>query len=103
VLFTWPDPPPVPQRGTALSVMTFNTRLGRADVAAVVSEARAHHVQLLMLQEMTAAELARLKSAGLTSLLPSTYTRPGDGGSGVGISPHFRSATRGSTRTSRSG
>lgn len=85
VLFTWPDPPSAPQRGTALSVMTFNTRIGRADAAAVVREVGAHHVQLLLLQEMTPEELARLEAAGLAKLLPNSFTRPGERGSGVGI------------------
>ena len=85
VLLTWPDPPSVPQHGTAVQVMTFNMRLGRADAADVVEKVRAHHVQLLLLQELSPSALAGVEAAGLSRVLPHSYARPGEDGVGVGV------------------
>ncbi len=55
-----------------LTVLTLNTRFGHADAAEVVALARRHHVDLLVLEEVTPSERERLRRAGLDGLLPHT-------------------------------
>jgi len=74
-----------PADGRRLVVMTANLRLGLADPPALVDRVREHHVDVLMTQELTAAEARRLASAGLSTLLPHTELEPRDGAAGVGV------------------
>ncbi len=58
------------RRGTALRVMTVNMRVGGAEAAAIVGLVRAHHVDLLALQEYTPQARIALTRAGLDTVLP---------------------------------
>lgn len=81
--------------GPDVAVMTSNLWLGRADAPSVVAAAQRHHVQVLMLEELTSEELARMHAAGLDRLLPYRVVAPGVSGSGTGLwSSHPLSSTR---------
>lgn len=71
--------------GAQLRLMTANLYLGRAEASAVVDLVRAHAVDVLSLQELTPAEVARLDAAGLGELLPHRVldARPRGYGSGI--------------------
>ena len=71
--------------GVDVVTMTANLRLGSADPASVIAAVRAHHVTLLMTEELSSTELDRLIAAGLPSLLPHRLTAPRSSASGVGI------------------
>jgi endonuclease/exonuclease/phosphatase family metal-dependent hydrolase len=74
-----------PTGGAQLRLMTVNLYLGRADASAVVDLVRVHAVDVLSLQELTPAEVARLDAAGLAELLPHRVldARPQGYGSGI--------------------
>ncbi len=59
-----------PADSERLVTMTCNLRLGEADPASVVRAVRDHRVDVLMLQELTGPEQARLEQAGLDDVLP---------------------------------
>ena len=82
---------PGPQRASAdtpgrtLVVMSANLLFGRADAAAVVRLVREHDVDVLALQELTPAALARLDAAGVADALPARVVRPDASWSGLGL------------------
>ena len=65
--------------GPKLTVMTSNLFRGRADAASVVRAARAHHVQVLALEELTRDEVVRLDAAGLRGEFPYRRVTGTDG------------------------
>lgn len=71
--------------GTTLSVMSANLLRGHGDVAAVMSLARKHDIDVLSLQEMTADAVLRLDRAGAQERFPYRVldARTGVHGSGL--------------------
>ncbi|ANH38829.1 hypothetical protein I601_2411 [Nocardioides dokdonensis FR1436] len=65
--------------GEPLTVMSSNLLRGRGDAAAVVAAAVADDVDVLVLQEVTAAVLADLDRAGLDELMPHRIGHPDAG------------------------
>ncbi|RAM35519.1 endonuclease/exonuclease/phosphatase family protein [Arthrobacter globiformis] len=65
-----------------LTVMSINSRFGRADAADIVRLVRDNGVELLAIQEFTQALEDRLAAAGLGSLLPNRISSPTENGSG---------------------
>ena len=61
---------PDPGHGPTLRVMSSNMKIGAADPAAIVALVRAHHIDLLAVEEFTPHADDRLAAAGLTTLLP---------------------------------
>src|SRR5690242_18439866 len=59
-----------------VAVMTSNLRFGQGDTARVVELVVAHHVDVLVLEEITPAALAGLRAAGLFRVLPHHAGRP---------------------------
>lgn len=51
-------------------IMTSNMEFGRAAAAPIMAAVRAHHVETLVLVEVTPDALRRLDSAGLSTLMP---------------------------------
>ena len=72
-------------RRTPLVVMTANLRLGQADARAIVRLARARHVDVLSLQELTPEAVRRLDAAGVRALLPGRVLQPRTGAAGSGL------------------
>lgn len=70
--------------GTALRFLSANLRYGRADAEAVVRYAEAS-ADIVALQELTPAALARLEAAGLDRLFPHRALREMDEPGGVGL------------------
>ncbi|HEX8632460.1 MAG TPA: endonuclease/exonuclease/phosphatase family protein [Catenuloplanes sp.] len=77
--------PEAPAGGPPLRVLTANLLVGGADAAALVTLVREHRVDLLAVQEFTAAAGTALQSAGLTGLLPHRQLNPEDGTTGSGL------------------
>jgi endonuclease/exonuclease/phosphatase (EEP) superfamily protein YafD len=75
----------VPSHGADVVVMTSNLKVGAADPHAVVDAVRSHHVDVLMLEELTPEIRAALRSAGLDELLPHSVADPRDYGAGTGL------------------
>ncbi|SOD71591.1 endonuclease/exonuclease/phosphatase (EEP) superfamily protein YafD [Jatrophihabitans sp. GAS493] len=71
--------------GPRIVVMTGNLRLGSTDPASVVRLVREHHVNVLMLEELTKQERANLKNAGLDAALPYSLVDPRPDARGVGL------------------
>ncbi|WP_314195511.1 endonuclease/exonuclease/phosphatase family protein [uncultured Arthrobacter sp.] len=65
-----------------LTVMSINSRFGRADAAEIVRLVRDNGVGLLAIQEHTQALEDRLAAEGLGRLLPHRISSPVDNGSG---------------------
>ncbi len=78
-----------PAHGTDVVVMTSNLKIGSADPAAVVAAVRAHHVDVLMLEELTPEIRSTLRSAGLDATLPHSVSDPQQGASGTGLWSRF--------------
>jgi endonuclease/exonuclease/phosphatase (EEP) superfamily protein YafD len=76
---------PDPGHGPTLRVMSSNMKIGAADPNAIVALVRAHHIDLLAVEEFTPDAEDRLAAAGLTTLLPFTATTPIDGATGSAI------------------
>lgn len=76
---------PSSANGPTLRVMSANLYVGRADMAAIVRLAREEDVDVLSLQELTPAAVARLDAAGGRALFPARAlrARPGAAGSGL--------------------
>ena len=75
-----------PANAVRLHVLTANLRLGEADPAAVVNAVRRHHVDVLMVEELTDSEQDGLEHAGLDALLPHHASKPSPtGGYGTGL------------------
>lgn len=64
-------------------VMTSNLRLGEADPAQVLSVALAHHVDVLVLEEVTPQVIAGMESGGLHRAFPYSIGSPGYGRVGL--------------------
>lgn len=64
--FGGPDPGPGPR----LTVMSSNMKIGAADPATLVALVRAHHVDVLAIEEYTTAAQDALLAAGLAEVLP---------------------------------
>ncbi|HEY2298125.1 MAG TPA: endonuclease/exonuclease/phosphatase family protein [Jatrophihabitans sp.] len=75
----------LPTQGTDVVVMTSNLKVGAADPHAVVAAARSHHVDVLMLEELTPGIRRALRGAGLDEFLPHSVADPHDGGAGTGL------------------
>jgi hypothetical protein len=79
-------------------VMTSNLKLGEANAASVVAAVRRHHVDVLMLEELTPTEQTLLDQDGLASLLPHHVSDPARGPAGTGLWSRYQ-LTQTSTRT----
>lgn len=71
-----------PDGTVPLTVMSINSRFGKADAAEIVRLVRDNGVELLAIQEYTQALEDRLATEGLGSLLPSRISSPMENGSG---------------------
>lgn len=78
-----------PVTGPRLAVMTSNLDLGGADANALVAAVRRDRVGLLMLEELTPAERAALRTAGLDRVLPHSVTDPRPSAAGTGLWSRF--------------
>lgn len=78
--------------------MTSNLKIGAANPASIVDAVRTHHVDVLMLEELTPGIRASLDDAGLDRLLPHSVSKPEDGGAGTGLWTRFALAAM-TTRT----
>lgn len=74
-----------PAHGVPVVAMTANLHLGYADATTVVSEVRSHHVDLLMVEELTQREFAALQAAGLDQALPYSSAHPSYAADGTGL------------------
>ena len=74
-----------PARGPRLTVMTANLYVGRGDARTIVDLVRRYDVDVLNLEELTPAELARLDAAGIASALPHRVAEPLPGASGAAV------------------
>lgn len=75
-----------------ITVMTLNCRFGRADADAIMDAVRAHDVDVLALQELTAGLVATLDAAGIRDMLPHRQLgedRPTDNGGFNGLWTRF--------------
>jgi endonuclease/exonuclease/phosphatase (EEP) superfamily protein YafD len=79
---TGANPPPA-EGADPVVVMSVNLRIGGADGVDVVSDASKEGVDLLVVQEVTAAALADMDRAGLRDLLPYRVGALGDGPTGT--------------------
>jgi endonuclease/exonuclease/phosphatase (EEP) superfamily protein YafD len=70
---------------TTIVTMTSNLRLGEADPTRVIAAVRTHHVDVLMLEELTPEEQTRLLDAGLGTLLPFHVSDPRPIAQGTGL------------------
>ena len=68
-----------------LVVMSANLEYGGADARSLVTAAREHRVDVLVLLEITPAAVERLKAAGLDALLPESAGRSSEDASGTMI------------------
>jgi endonuclease/exonuclease/phosphatase (EEP) superfamily protein YafD len=71
-----------PGGAVPLTVMSINSRFGKADAAEIVRLVRDNAVELLAIQEHTQALEDRLAAEGLGSLLPHRISSPMENGSG---------------------
>ncbi|PZS31984.1 MAG: endonuclease/exonuclease/phosphatase family protein [Pseudonocardiales bacterium] len=71
--------------GPRLTVLTANLKVGGADARDLVASVRSHHVDVLMVQELTGPELDALSAAGLGAMLPYSVSeaRPLYAGTGM--------------------
>jgi endonuclease/exonuclease/phosphatase (EEP) superfamily protein YafD len=76
------QPPP---GNPAVIVMSANLRLGHADPDAVVAAVARHHVDVLMLQELTPSAVTGLTDAGLDRLLPYHVVDARQSAAGTGL------------------
>ena len=75
--------PPAPGGGASLRVMNLNLLKGSADPAALEAAAASLRVDVLVVEEITDAELAAFGSAGLVAQLPHHAGGPAAGVSGT--------------------
>jgi hypothetical protein len=66
-----------------LVVMSANLEYGGADAQSLVTAAREHRVDVLVLIEITAAAVRRLRVVGLDTLLPESVGQPSQGAGGT--------------------
>lgn len=64
--------------GPTLRVLTANLSLGEAEASAVVALVRAHHADVLLVQEFTPATEAAFDRAGIADLLPYRVNQPSE-------------------------
>lgn len=76
------DPPP---DAVKVVVMTANLHGHTADPASVVRAVKRHHVDVLMLQELTWGQAERLTKEGIRAQLPYVGGRPGVSAEGTGL------------------
>ncbi len=81
-LVTGANPPPAPG-AEPLTVMTANIAQGDGDPFELVRLVSAEQVDLLVVEEITAADLADMERAGLSDLLPYHVGVPRSGGDGT--------------------
>lgn len=89
--------PGQPTSTRGLHVMTTNLLYGRASANAVVAAVGEYQVDVLSVQELTAASQQRLRRAGLDDLLPYSYVRAAadkDSAAGTGIWSRFPLSNR---------
>jgi endonuclease/exonuclease/phosphatase (EEP) superfamily protein YafD len=80
----------VPAGGTRLTVLQANLKIGAADAADVVQAVAEHHADVLMTEELTTGERARLITAGLSKRLPYRFDAAlPEGGGGLAIWSRF--------------
>ena len=79
---TGANPPPADGADT-LVVMTANIAQGDGDPIELVHRASDEHVDLLVVEEITAADLADMERSGIGDLLPYRVGRPGTSGTGT--------------------
>ena len=72
-----------------LVVMSANLEFGHGDAATVVRTATSHHVDVLVLQEVTPEENTALARAGLAKLLPHHAGQPAHGAKGTMVFSRF--------------
>jgi endonuclease/exonuclease/phosphatase (EEP) superfamily protein YafD len=75
--------PPAADGAEPLVVMTANVSAGEGDPIGVVRTASEERVDLLVVEEITEADLADMERAGLSQLLPYRVGEPGYGGAGT--------------------
>ncbi|MCZ4549027.1 endonuclease/exonuclease/phosphatase family protein [Gordonia rubripertincta] len=75
--------------GERITVVTSNITLGEGNVDDVVAEVRSSGADLLTVQEITPAALARFEQTELRSMLPYEFVVPDVGGVGTGIFSRF--------------
>lgn len=75
--------------GRGLSLMTANLRYGMGDARAVMALTRTHDVDVLSVQELTPAAVARLAAAGATARFPYRVLEPRRGAGGSGLYSRF--------------
>ncbi len=68
-----------------LSVMTINLYFGRGDAARVLEAARAHDVDLLAMQEITAEAVEALRALGIDEAYPYSVLAPAPQWEGVAL------------------
>lgn len=89
----------VPETGRKLTVMTSNLQVGHGDAGSVVDLVRGNDVDLLAVEELTAAARGRLTQAGLDRLLPHRWIDPSHAGNAIWSRYPLRgSATTGALR-----
>ncbi|HEX4191407.1 MAG TPA: endonuclease/exonuclease/phosphatase family protein [Marmoricola sp.] len=72
-----------PHGRPALTVLSLNLRLGNGDAAVAMDLVRREKPQIVVLEEITAPELARFTSDGLTAALPYSAGGPRGAASGT--------------------
>jgi endonuclease/exonuclease/phosphatase family metal-dependent hydrolase len=75
--------------GPALTVMTANLYVGRADAVAVVDMVKQYEVEVLSLQELSPAMVQDLDRAGIDSVLPYRLFEAQRGASGSGLASKY--------------
>lgn len=81
--------PPSGHAGVPYVVMSSNLKFGHANPGSVVAAVRRHHVNILVVQELTYAERDRLAQAGLGAILPAQAFAGESGLNGIGIYSQF--------------
>ena len=66
-------------------LLQANIRLGEADPRALLDLARAEHIDVMTVAELTEPAADRLAAAGVYEVLPFSYLQPRRGGGGAGI------------------
>ncbi len=80
-----PDAGPGTVAGARLTVLTSNVLFGEADAAELVAAVDRFDVDVLVVQELTADMVERLRAAGLERRLSHPVLEPAGGASGTGI------------------
>ena len=75
----------LPKNPVNVRVMTANLRLGSAKPSALLGAIRRHHIDVVMLEELTTQEQNALIKAGLNRLMPHHVSRPKYAALGTGL------------------